>query len=132
MLRDAAQDPAAGQVTVQITAYARALIGLLTGRVRADPAELEAVVLEAEVADRPWWARLGCALLIADSEYLTVLDQMRAQAEAEEDLWGAAIIRLLSGIVAREAEALDDAAVTFGQAQCPGPCSCGRTAWRPR
>ena len=119
VLRDAAQDPAAGQVTVQITACARALIGLLTGRVRADPAELEAVVLEAEVAERPWWARLGCALLIADSEYLTVLDQMRAQAEAEEDLWGAAIIRLLSGIVARETEALDAAAVTFGQVNAP-------------
>lgn len=119
VLRDAAQDPGAGQDTVQIAAYARAVIGLLTGRVRADPAELEAVVLEAEVADRPWWARLGCALLVADAECLTALDQMRAQAEAEEDLWGAGIIRLLSGIVAREADVLEDAATVFRQLNAP-------------
>ena len=119
VLRDAAQDPGAGQDTVQIAAYARAVIGLLTGQIRADPAELEAVVLEAEVADRPWWARLGCALLVADAECLTALDQMRAQAEAEEDLWGAGIIRLLSGIVAREADVLEDAAAVFGQLNAP-------------
>ena len=76
-------------------------------------------MLEAEVAERPWWARLGCALLDADTGYLTVLDQMRAQAEAEEDLWGSGIIRLLSGIVARETEALDDAAAMFGQLNAP-------------
>jgi len=121
VLRDAAQDPGAGQDTVQIAAYARALIGLLTGQVRADPAGLEAVVLEAEVADRPWWARLGCALLVADAECLTALDQMRVQAETEEDLWGAGIIRLLSGIVAREADVLEDAAAVFGRLNAPVP-----------
>jgi DNA-binding SARP family transcriptional activator len=119
VLRDAAQDPGAGQDTVQIAAYARAVIGLLTGRVRSDLSELEAVVLDAEVADRPWWARLGHALLAADAEYLTTLDQMRAQAEAEEDLWGSGIIRLLSGIVAREADVLEDAAAVFGQLNAP-------------
>ena len=119
VLRDAAQDPGAGQDTVQIAAYARAVIGLLTGRVRSDPAELEAVVLDAEVADRPWWARLGCALLEADAGCLTVLDQMGAQAEAEEDLWGSGIIRLLSGIVARETDVLEDAAAVFGQLDAP-------------
>jgi DNA-binding SARP family transcriptional activator len=118
-LRDAAQDPGAGQDVVQIAAYARAVIGLLTGRVRADLAEMEAVVLDAEVADRPWWARLGCALLAADAEYLTTLDQMRAQAEAEEDLWGSGVIRLLSGIVARKADVLEDAAAMFGQLDAP-------------
>ena len=115
VLRDAAHHPCAGQDTIQIVTYARAIIGLLTGQVRADPAELEAVVLEAEAADRPWWARLGCALLVADTEYLTTLDQMRAQAETEEDLWGAGIIRLLSGLVARDADVLEAAAAMFGQ-----------------
>jgi DNA-binding SARP family transcriptional activator len=119
MLRDAAHDPGAGQDLVQIAACARAFIGLLSGRVRPDLPELEAVVLEAEVAGRPWWSRLGCALLDADAEYLTALDQLRAQAEAEEDLWGSGIIRLLSGIVARESEALDDAAAAFGQLDAP-------------
>lgn len=119
ILRDAARDPGAGQDLVQIAAYARAFIGLLSGRVRPDLPELEAVVLEAEVAGRPWWARLGCALLDADAEYLTALDQLRAQAEAEEDPWGSGIIRLLSGIVARETETLDDAAAAFGQLDAP-------------
>ena len=118
-LRDAAQDPDAGQDVVQIAAYARAVIGLLTGRVRADPAELEAVVLDAEVADRPWWARLGCALLAADAEYVTTLERMKAQAEAEEDLWGSGFIGLLSGIVAREADYLGDAATVFGRLDAP-------------
>ncbi|HEY7324208.1 MAG TPA: hypothetical protein VH520_05220, partial [Streptosporangiaceae bacterium] len=118
-LRDAAQDPDAGQDVVQIAAYARAVIGLLTGRVRADLAELEAVVLDAEVADRPWWARLGCALLAADGEYVTTLERMKAQAEAEEDLWGSGIIGLLSGIVAREADRLGDAATVFGRLDAP-------------
>ena len=104
---------------VQIAAYARAVIGLLTGRVRSDPAELEAVVLDAEVADRPWWARMGCALLVADAECLTTLDRMRAQAEAEEDRWGSGIIHLLSGIVARDADVLEDVAAVFGQLDAP-------------
>jgi hypothetical protein len=119
VLRDAAQDPGAGQDMVQIAAYARAVIGLLTGRVRSDPAELEAVVLDAEVADRPWWARLGCALLEADAGCMTALDQVRAQAQAEEDLWGSGIIRLLSGIVARGTDVLEDAAAVFGQLNAP-------------
>jgi len=119
VLRGAAQDPGAGQDTVQIAVYARAVIGLLTCQVRADPAELEAAVLEAEMADRPWWARLGCALLVADAEYLTALDQMRAQAKTEEDLWGAGIIRLLTGIVTREADVLMDAAASFSQLNAP-------------
>jgi len=118
-LRDTARDPGAGQQLVQIAAYARALIGLLTGRVRSDLPELEAAVLDAEVAHRPWWARLGCALLEADAEYLTALDQMSAQAEAEEDLWGCALIRLLTGIVAREADVLEGAATVFGQLGAP-------------
>ena len=54
VLRDAAQDPGADQDLVRIAAYARAFIGLLSGRVRAALPELEAVVLDAEVADRPW------------------------------------------------------------------------------
>ena len=119
VLRDAAQDPGAGQDTVQIAAYALTVIGLLTGHPRADLARLEAVVLDAEVADRPWWARLGCALLAADAGQLSTLDQMRAQAEAEEDLWGAGIMRLLSGIATREADALKAAAAVFGQLNAP-------------
>ena len=119
VLRDAAHDPGAGQETVRIAAYARAVIGLLTGRVRADLAELEAVVLDAEVADRPWWARLGCALLEADADYLATLGQLGAQAEADEDLWGSGIIRLLNGIVAREAGVLEGAAAVFGQLDAP-------------
>jgi DNA-binding SARP family transcriptional activator len=119
VLRDAAQDPGAEQDLVQIAAYACAFIGLLAGRDRPDHPELETVVLDAEVADRPWWARLGCALLEADAEHLTALDQMRAQAQAEEDLWGSGIIRLLSGIVAREANVLEDAAAMFGQVNAP-------------
>ena len=118
-LREAAQDPGAGQDVVQIAAYTRAVIGLLTGRVRSDPAELEAVVLDAEVTDRPWWARMGCALLVADAECLTTLDRMRAQAEAEEDRWGSGIIYLLSGIVARDADVLEDVATVFGQLEAP-------------
>ena len=119
VLRDAAQDPGAGQDMVRIAAYARAVIGLLTGRVRSDPGELEAVVLDAEVEDRPWWARLGCVLLEADAEYLTTLGLMRAQADAEEDQWGSAIIRLLSGIVAHDADALEDAAAVFDRLDAP-------------
>ena len=119
VLRDAAQDPGAGQDMVRIAAYARAVIGLLTGRVRSDPGELEAVVLDAEVEDRPWWARLGCVLLEADAGYLTTLGLMRAQADAEEDQWGSGIIRLLSGIVARDADALEDAAAVFDRLDAP-------------
>jgi DNA-binding SARP family transcriptional activator len=118
-LREAGQDPGAGQDLVRIVAYARALISLLTGRSRSELPDLEAVVLDAEVADRPWWARLGCALLEAETGYLTALDQMRGQAEAEEDLWGSALIRLLSGIVARNGRVLDDVAVAFGQLDAP-------------
>jgi DNA-binding SARP family transcriptional activator len=118
-LREAAQDPGAGQDVVQIAAYARSVIALLTGRVRSDPAELEAVVLDAEVTDRPWWARIGCALLVADVEYFAVLDRMRAQAEAEEDWWGSGIIHLLSGIVARDADILEGVAAVFGQLGAP-------------
>lgn len=118
-LRDAAQDPGAGQDMVRIAAYARAVIGLLTGCVRPDPGELEGVVLDAEVEDRPWWARLGCALLEADADYLTTLDLMRAQADAEEDQWGSGIIRLLSGIVAHDVDALEDAAAVFDRLDAP-------------
>jgi len=119
VLRDAAQDHGADQDLVRIAAYARTVIGLLAGRVRPDLRELEAVVLDAEVADRPWWARVGCALLEADAGCLTALDQMRAQAEAEEDRWGSGIIRLLRGIVARDADVLEDAAAVFGQLDAP-------------
>lgn len=119
LLCDAAQDPEAGQDMVRIAAYARAVIALLTGSVRPDLSELEAVVLDAEVSDRPWWARLGCALLEADAEYLSALDQMTAQAESEEDLWGAGVIRLLSGIVARRADILQDAAAVFSKLDAP-------------
>ena len=118
-LRDAAEDPGAGQGVVRAAAYARAAIGLLTDRVQPDPAELEAVVLDAEVADRPWWARLGCALMEADAGHLTTLGLVRAQAEEEEDLWGAGIIWLLHGIVARETGPLDDAAAVFGRLDAP-------------
>ena len=59
LLSDAADDPSAGEETVRIAAYARSTIGLLTDRIRSDPGKLEAVVLDAEVADHPWWARLG-------------------------------------------------------------------------
>jgi DNA-binding SARP family transcriptional activator len=119
ILRDAAHDPGAGQDLVQIVTYARAFIGLLGGRACPDLPGLEAVVLEAEVAGRPWWARIGCALLDADAGYLAALDQMKAQAEAEEDLWGAGIIGLVSGIVARETGALEAAARVFGQLDAP-------------
>jgi DNA-binding SARP family transcriptional activator len=119
VLRDAAQDPCADQDLVRIAAFARAFIGLLSSRVRADLPELEAVVLDAEVADRPWWNRLGRALLEADAGHLTALDQTRAQAEAEEDLWGSGLIQLLSGIVAREVDVLEDAAAVFGQLDAP-------------
>jgi DNA-binding SARP family transcriptional activator len=118
-LREAAYDPGAGQDLVLIAAYARAFIGLLSDRVRADLPELEPALLDAEVADRPWWARLGCALLKTYGEHLTALGQMRAQAEAEEDLWGSAVIQLLSGIVAREASVLNTAAAVFGQLDAP-------------
>lgn len=63
--------------------------------------------------------RLGRALLEAAAGHLTALDQTRAQAEAEEDLWGSGIIQLLSGIVAREADVLEDAATVFGQLDAP-------------
>jgi DNA-binding SARP family transcriptional activator len=119
VLRDAAQDPGAGQDLVLIAAYARTVIRLVAGHVRPDLPELEAVVLDTEVADRPWWARLGCALLEAIAGGLAALDQMRAQAEAEEDLWGSGIIRLLRGIVAHDADVLEDAAATFGQLNAP-------------
>ncbi len=119
VLRDAAQDPSTEQDAVQIATYARAFIGLLTGHVRSDLAELEAAVLDAEIADRPWWTRLGCALLEAEAEHLSTLDQMRAQAQSEEDLWGSGIIRLLCGIVARDADVLQDAAAVFGELDAP-------------
>jgi DNA-binding SARP family transcriptional activator len=118
-LRDAAEDPGAGQDVVRIAAYARAAIGLLTDRVRSDPGELEAVVLDAEAADRPWWARLGCALMEADAGHLTTLDLIRAQADEEEDQWGSGIMRLLHGIVARETDSLDEAAAVFGRLNAP-------------
>jgi DNA-binding SARP family transcriptional activator len=118
-LRNAARDPGAGHDLVQAAVYARAIIGLLAGRVQADLPELEAVVLEAEITGQPWWARIGRALLEADSEYLTGLDQMTAQAEAEQDLWGCGITQLLSGLVSRRPAALDVAAVAFGQLDAP-------------
>jgi DNA-binding SARP family transcriptional activator len=118
-LRDAARDPGATHELVQAAVYARAMIGLLTGRAQAELPELEAVVLDAEAENRPWWARMGRALLEADSEYLTGLDQMTAQAEAEEDPWGCGIIRLLSGLVSRDAAALEAAAAAFGQLDAP-------------
>lgn len=121
VLRDAARDPDAGDDIIRGVAYACAVIGLLTGRIRSDPGELEAIMLDAEVADRPWWARLGCVLMEANAENLTALDLIRAQADAEEDLWGSGIIRLLRGIVAHEADALDDAAAVFGRLDAPVP-----------
>ena len=119
VLRDATEHPGAGQDAVRIAVCARAAIGLLTDRVRSDPSELEAVVLDAEAADHPWWARLGCALMEADAGHLTTLDLIRAQADEEEDQWGSGIIRLLHGIVARETGALDDAAAVFGGLNAP-------------
>jgi len=119
VLRDAAGDPGAGQDVVRIAAYARAAIGLLTDRVRSDPGELEAVVLNAEAADRPWWARLGCALMEADAGQVTTLDLIRAQADEEEDQWGSGIIRLLHGIAVRDTDALDEAAAVFGRLNAP-------------
>jgi DNA-binding SARP family transcriptional activator len=70
-------------------------------------------VRDAEAADRAWWARLGCALLEADAGNLTTLDLIKAQADQEEDLWGAGLIQLLQGIVTRKAETLDAAAALF-------------------
>lgn len=119
LLREAAQDPQAGADLVRTAAYARAGIALLTAPGRSDVPELEAAVLEAEVADRPWWARLGCALLEAGAEQLTALDQKRAQAEAEEDLWGTGLIRLLGGIVGCDTDALEEAARVFGGLDAP-------------
>jgi DNA-binding SARP family transcriptional activator len=119
LLRNAAHDPAAGPDLVRIATYARAVIALLTGRVRFDLPELEAVVLDAEVADRPWWARLGSALLEADAECLAALEQKRAQAQAEEDAWGAGVLRLLTGIVTRDTDVLEDAAAQFDRLNAP-------------
>lgn len=76
-------------------------------------------MIEAEVAHRPCWARLGCALLEADAGHLTALDRLRAQAEASEDRWGAGIIGLLTGMVAREADALEAAATVFRELEAP-------------
>jgi DNA-binding SARP family transcriptional activator len=119
ILRNAAHDSEAGPDLVRIAAYARAVMALLTGRKPSDLPELEAVVLDAEVADRPWWARLGCALLEASSDCSAALDQMRAQADAEEDLWGSGIIRLLRGIITHEADVLEEAGAVFGRLDAP-------------
>ena len=55
----------------------------------------------------------------ADAEHLNTLDQVRAQADEEEDLWGSGIIRLLRGIAAHKANALDDAAAAFDRLGAP-------------
>ena len=136
VLRDAARDPGAGQDLVRDRRLCpcRHRAAHRPRPVRSRRAG--SVVLDAEVADRPWWARLGCALLEADAGHLTALDLMRAQAEAEEDLWGSGIIRLLRGIVAHEADALEDAAAVFGRLDAPVLQSVGklpgRRRWQPK
>jgi DNA-binding SARP family transcriptional activator len=119
LLRDAVEDPQAGQDVVRTVAYVRAAIRLLTGGVRPDPSELETLVLDAEVAGQPWWARLGCALMEAEAGQVARLELVHAQAAREEDLWGTAIIRLLHGIAMREAAILEDAATVFDQLDAP-------------
>jgi DNA-binding SARP family transcriptional activator len=118
-LRGAAEDPGAEQDVVRIATYARAFMGLLTDRIQPAPGDLEASVLDAEVADRPWWARLGWALKEADAKNLTTLDLARAHAEEEEDLWGSGLVRLLHGMVARRSDVLDDAAAVFDRLDAP-------------
>jgi DNA-binding SARP family transcriptional activator len=119
VLRGAAEDPDAEQDVVRIATYARAFMALLTDHIQPDAGDLEASVLDAEVADRPWWVRLGWALKEAGAKNLTTLDLARAHAEEEEDLWGSGLVRLLHGIVALRADALDDAAAVFHRLDAP-------------
>jgi DNA-binding SARP family transcriptional activator len=120
VLQDAMQDVGAGQRVVGIAVYAHAAIQLLLAdRAAVDRGELEAVVLEAEVADQPWWARLGFALMEAVEGRFATLELARAQADREEDLWGSGLIQLLHGIAAHAPGPLDGAAAVFDHLDAP-------------
>ena len=117
LLREAADHPDADVGVVAPAACAIRVVDLLSGGSVGvdDPgADLEALMLDAEVAGWPWLSRIGRALLAVDTP---------GSGPAVEpcDPWGAAVVSFVDGLGGRAAEPLRDAATRFTELGAPVP-----------
>ena len=125
LLAQAADHPDAGLRVVALATCGRAVLEMLTERgparrVRVTPdVDLEAVMLDVELAGWQWLARIGRALLEASAGDVAALDRLAAEADAVRDLWGAAVVRLLHGVAMRDGAALRDAAARLTDVDAP-------------
>ena len=115
LLREAADHPDADVGVVAPAACAGRVVRLLA---RTDPAEpgadLEALMLDAEVAGWPWLSRVGRALLALDAPD-------GEPVAAPPDPWGAAVVAFVDGLGRRAAGPLRDAAARFAALTAPVP-----------
>jgi DNA-binding SARP family transcriptional activator len=115
LLRQAADHPDADVGVVAPAACASRVVRLLAGNPADDAdADLEALVLDAEVGGWPWLSRIGRALLAVDAP------GAGPTVEAG-DPWGAAVVALVDGVGRRSEAPLQAAAARFAELGAPVP-----------
>jgi len=117
LLREAADHPDADVGVVAPAACAIRVVRLLSGGSVGvdDPgADLEALMLDAEVGGWPWLSRIGRALLAIDAP---------GSGPAVEpcDPWGTAVVSFVGGLGGRAAGPLREAATRFAELGAPVP-----------
>ena len=117
LLEQATAHPEADSSVVAMAACTDSLIGLLNGRPAApedpNPADLETVVLEAEVGGRSWLVRTARALLNGRADPVG--------PDVDRDPWGRALATLVDGLARRSPAALGEAADGFAALGAPIP-----------
>ncbi len=121
LLRQAATHPDADFGTVALAACAGRVLGMLVGRVGTldEPGgDLEALLLDAEVAGWPWLSRIGRVLVTAGGPGAIAPAGATVDPHVG-DPWGAALARFVDGLGRRTEEPLRAAALRFGELGAP-------------
>jgi len=117
LLRQATVHPEAGSRVVALAGAAAALLELLTPAGGSGGGhDVEALMLDAEVAGWPWLSRIGRALLDPDP---AAIEGLAVEAAADGDPWGRALVLLIDGLARHAGGPLAEAAAGFADLGAP-------------